>query len=724
MSSYDRSLLQIFTTEQADHIRRMRAALDELLGRTEGDRAPLFEELLRRAHTLKGAARSVGLEPTELLVHRMEDKLVQLQRSGAVLEPEAYRGFKTALDAAEDILAAALAATPLPDVAHALQAMEEDAAIPVPAGIAVGRSSGVPLNEPMDFVRVRASSLDELIRASSELLMSVTGNPDADRARAHAARLGAIEREWTRLRKRAEPYLQKTKADPEGSAAAQCFYYIDAQLNGLRREANSTAEEIHATARQLQLQAQTLSHNAAQIRMTPAETVFGGFGAMVRDLAQQEGKRVEFSAEGLDVEADRLVLQALKDPVMHLLRNAVSHGIEPESDRLARSKPASGSIRLRIAVQGDRLKIDVQDDGRGLNRQGIADEARRRGLTEALEAEAEGPRLSEVIFQPGFSTAGAVTGISGRGMGLPAAREAVRKLHGEIGIQPAPRAGVVASLSTPLSIASQHVLLVRAGGQKFGLATAHLEKLYRISAAELKTVQGRENAVLDGRAVPLYDLNSLLGSPASGRASDPWLDICLVVAEGQRMALAVDEFIEQQDSIIKESGLPASIAGATSGAIPLEDGTVAVMLDVAALVERAKTEPAELLPAARPAAAQATKILVVDDSITSRSLERTILEANGYRVQLAVDGLEALERLRTDLPDLVITDVAMPRLNGFQLLERMKNDEALKNIPVILITSLESREDQERGLSLGADAYIVKRKFDQRELLSVIRQIL
>jgi two-component system chemotaxis sensor kinase CheA len=163
----------------------------------------------------------------------------------------------------------------------------------------------------------------------------------------------------------------------------------------------------------------------------------------------------------------------------------------------------------------------------------------------------------------------------------------------------------------------------------------------------------------------------------------------------------------------------------TSGAIPLEDGTVAVMLDADAIFEKAKSGAGASVPAAaRPAAAKTSKILVVDDSITSRSLERTILEANGYQVELAVDGLEALERLQTDHPDLVITDVAMPRLTGFQLLERMKNDELLKAIPVILITSLESREDQERGLSLGAGAYIVKRKFDQRELLRVIRQIL
>lgn len=725
MSLYDRSLLQIFATEQGDHIARMRALLDELARSAAGNRSHLFEELLRRAHTLKGAARSVGLEPTELLAHRMEDKIVELHRSGAPLESTMHGGFRAALDAAEDILAAAIGSATLPDISAALRAMGEGTAAAPADG--EGRERNVPeraAESATDFVRVRAGSLDELIRASSELLMSVKASSDGERIREHASRLEAADQEWARLRKRAETFL-KAKGDPGTAAVTECFHYITAELNGLRREAHSAVDQIHATARRLQLQAHTLSRDALQIRMTPAETVFGGFGAMVRDLAQREGKHVEFSAEGLEVEADRLVLQALKDPVMHLLRNAVSHGVEPEAARLSRGKPAAGVIRLRIAVRGDRLRIDVEDDGQGLDRQAIAGEARRRGIRGALETDEENWRLEELIFQPGFSTAGAVTGISGRGMGLSAAREAVRKLHGEIRFRQPEGSGLIASLSAPLSIASQHVLLVSAGTQKFGLATAHIERLHRVPVTELRMFQGRKSVVLEEEPVPVAHLTSLL-ELGDGVAADSWLDIALLAVEGRRIALVVDAFVDQRDSIIRESGLPSSHAGMTAGAIPLEDGTVAAMLDATALWEKAKSAgAAAAVPAAeRAVATKRAKILVVDDSITSRSLERTILEANGYQVELAVDGLEALERLQTDIPDLVITDVAMPRLTGFQLLERIKNDDALKNIPVILITSLESREDQERGLSLGADAYIVKRKFDQRELLSVIRQIL
>jgi two-component system chemotaxis sensor kinase CheA len=344
--------------------------------------------------------------------------------------------------------------------------------------------------------------------------------------------------------------------------------------------------------------------------------------------------------------------------------------------------------------------------------------------------------LARLILTPGFSTARVITKLSGRGMGLSVVQRAVNQLQGEIGIRPGANAGTSISISVPLSISTQHVLLMEAEGHTFGLPSAFIDGLYRVRRPDLRSIDGRECVVVNSDPLPLARLSELLELPARAVAGNAAVDeagrdervlqVVVIVSGEERAAIIVDRLIDEREAVIKESGLPASMAGLTAGAVPLDDGGVAVMLNATELFvrfrETGKTAEGSFLPY-RPHE-NVHRILVVDDSITTRSLEKSILEAYGYEVEVAVDGLQALEAIRHNPPDLVISDVMMPRLNGFQLLEQMKNTPGMKEIPVILVTSLESREEQERGLSLGADAYIVKRKFDQRELLTIVRQIL
>jgi two-component system chemotaxis sensor kinase CheA len=277
---------------------------------------------------------------------------------------------------------------------------------------------------------------------------------------------------------------------------------------------------------------------------------------------------------------------------------------------------------------------------------------------------------------------------------------------------------------------------MEASGHTFGLPSAFIDRLCRVRRPDLRSIEGRECVIVDSDPVPLAKLSELLELPAQAVAEHAIADeagrdkqvlqVVVIVSGEERAAIIVDRLIDEREAVIKESGLPASMAGLTAGAIPLDDGGVAVMLNATELFVRfrdGETTPAPSFLPEEPRQ-NVQRILVVDDSITTRSLEKSILEAYGYGVEVAVDGLQALEAIRHNPPDLVISDVMMPRLNGFQLLEQMKNTPEMKEIPVILVTSLESREEQEKGLSLGADAYIVKRKFDQRELLTIVRQIL
>ena len=332
--------------------------------------------------------------------------------------------------------------------------------------------------------------MDDLLRASSELLVGPAGN--AGRAAAHATRLEDTAKEWQRLRRACAYSARDLEKLPEFQPIAACLSFIDSRLTDLGREARVVEADLENGARAQRQRAGRVYQDACRIRMTPADVVFGPFGPMVRNLAQQEGKVVEFYGEGLATNADLVVLQGLKDAVMHLLRNAVSHGIETAEERVRRGKTPAGEIRLRVGSRGDRIWVAIEDDGRGLNYAGIAREARTRGLMEDGENMAGAEEIARLVFQAGLSTSPSVTGLSGRGIGLSIAQRAVQRLHGEISVKPRAGGGTSFVLSVPISISAQHVLLVAAGGHTFGIATAFVESLVRIKPAEVRIMHGRE----------------------------------------------------------------------------------------------------------------------------------------------------------------------------------------------------------------------------------------
>jgi two-component system chemotaxis sensor kinase CheA len=447
----------------------------------------------------------------------------------------------------------------------------------------------------------------------------------------------------------------------------------------------------------------------------------------VRDLAREESKQIEFRATSTGVHVDRRVLDLLKDPLMHLLRNAVSHGIEARQERASRGKPPEALVTLRVGTDGQRLMIIIEDDGRGVDLARVAEVAVQQRILSEQEAASRSPQeLARILFQPGFSTARSVTTLSGRGMGLSVVYETVRRLQGEVDIGPATIGGTFVHLSVPLSISTQRLLLVTCGGQTLAIPTHAISRLYRMRRDSVLTVEGKPAITVDRQTVLLFNLQHLLSIESSSTSTAP--DVLLVMvlhSQNRRIAIAVDAFLEECDAVIQDLGPAAARDGTISSGILLEDGAIAFVLNPMELLETSahQVSPSVLMHS-EPAQKQAAAILVVDDSMTTRTLERCILEAQGYRVRVAVDGIEALARLQAEKADLVISDVQMPRMDGFELLEAMKKDPNLKGIPVIVVTSLECQEDQERGLALGADAYIVKQKFDQAELLATIRQIL
>ncbi len=736
MKPYDRTLLDIFSAEQTEHVGRIRAILKTLASARPEQRTEAFDEVLRRAHTLKGAARAVGLETTERVAHVLETLIGRVRDGELSLDNRTDSVIRRGLETIEDVLSAALAGRAEPPAAGFLEAAESgsgglpDMSPSAPAPAPIPGSPTMPA-VGVDFVRVNAARIDELIRSASQLVTTSHAQAAVEaRTAAYLRNAGDTLAQYLRLRRQSSSYVREHRDDPHFAPVRECLEYVDEQLRTLTANAHDADVAERHRSWAMRREIADLYQNAIRVRMIPAESVFGAFGAMVREIARDEGKDVDFRVEGLDAQADRLVLQALKDPVMHLLRNAVFHGIELPPDRIRAGKPGRGTIRLAIDSEGDRLNVVVEDDGRGLDLGSIAAQAVKRGLLPESEAEAITPaEAAKLILRPGFSTSDVATSISGRGMGLSIVQHAASQLQGEVHVYPRSR-GLGIRISAALSISMQQVLLVAVAGRTFALPARSVQRLLRIRAAEPQFVENREVVLLDSKPVPLLRLSVLLGIQESEKPSanepSPFLTVVVMSSAHQTVGLVVDSLADSREAVIKDLGLNAELCGMGAGGVPLENGSVAILLNPAALcgrLEQLGNQPSSPKAPEQPAK-KAPRILVVDDSITTRSLEKSILEAHGYRVRLAVDGVDALEQLSTEPVELVITDIAMPRMDGLQLLEQLKKRKDTEHVPVIIVTSLESREDQQRGLSLGADAYIVKRKFDQQELLRTVRQIL
>jgi two-component system, chemotaxis family, sensor kinase CheA len=735
-------LAAIFQGEHAEHLEHIRSilALFEAMspenavdakGRTE------LDEAFRRAHSLKGAARAVDLDAVEGLASGLETLFSRVREGTLPLDRQMTRVIHQALDASEECVGAfrenrapdePVAARRAMDGLLGIKSPEAAAWPPAPgnespketAEAAPAPPAGL---QPAEMVRLPAENLDRLVRSTGQILTeslrqeSVTGELDALNGQ-----IGEMEAECVRFRKASAAFRWRLANQPEYASVTRHVAFIEQKVRSLAAQSRKVRRRQQRSAWNAKRSAEQLQRDLWTARMAPAEDLLEGFRKMVRDLARDQMKQIDFRTSGSSVRADRIILQALKDPVMHLLRNAVSHGIETPQERASKGKSPAGSLTLRLDSQRGRLIVEVEDDGRGVDMKRVANV-----LSQAEPGVHSPEELAQAIFRPGFSTSTTVNDLSGRGMGLSVVYETVHRLQGDVNLRVKTSPGASFLLSVPLSVSTSHLLLLNAAGQTFGIPTHGIERLHSIRLEHVETLEGKPMVNLDGQLVPLYGLAHLLRiADASPTLPGNVLPVMVLKGGGRRFAVWVDEFLTERDALIQELGMPVPTTGNISGGALLREGTVFVVLNPAGLVGSCMPSAAAPLPqiARRETEKKSPGILVVDDSITSRSLERSILEAHGYRVRVAVDGLEALEMLRVELADLIITDVQMPRMDGFALVEALKADSLLCRIPVIIVSSLERPEDQERGLLLGADAYVVKRKFDQTELLNAIRQMI
>jgi len=464
--------------------------------------------------------------------------------------------------------------------------------------------------------------------------------------------------------------------------------------------------------------------------MLPFSSLLEIFPRFVRNLSREQGKEVDWIVQGGEIEMDRRILEEMKGPLIHLIRNCIDHGIEEPEERRRKKKSPRGTVTVAIAQRnGSKVEILVSDDGAGIDLAKV----RAAAVKLSLLAPQEAAKLSDeqvlsFIFQSGVSTSPIITDISGRGLGLAIVQEKVEKLGGFVSLETVPHVGTRFRIVLPLTVATFRGILVRVAEHTFVLPTTNLEWVLRVSREEIKTVENRETIQFQGRAVSLVRLDNALDLSPKTPAGNPADKLPLVIlrAAEKCMAFLVDEILNEQEILVKSLGKQLSRVRNIAGAAVLGTGKVVPILNIPDLMKSA----ARVVPAAKivavPAGAPAKRksLLVVEDSITARMLLKNILESAGYNVTTAIDGVDAFTLLKSEECDLVVSDVDMPRMNGFDLTAKIRADTKLSELPVVLVTALESREDRERGIDVGANAYIVKSSFDQSNLLDVILRLI
>jgi two-component system chemotaxis sensor kinase CheA len=709
-------LRAIFGEEAREHLAQIDVGLVALEQAGAGQRDALVERLLKVLHTLKGAARTVDELELERLCHALEGMLAAARGAGAgvtaehfdllhraaaaarqVVDAPALRSRKVAgmlaaqVDAAAGELPAqgAAPAPPEPPVA-------DEPPAPVPA---VPEEADAPVNEAEpnradERIRVDGRCVDS-IRAHAEALL-----PVELKVRHHVGELRALVAEIALLRRDAPAAVDAEAARIELACAR------------LATGLENTGKELHGVRARL-------FEAVLETALVPAAAAFGELPALVRNLARGRDKQVRLDTLGADVDLDRRVLGVVREALIHLVTNAVDHGIEPPARRREAGKDPVGRIEIAVTQRDARtVSVRVRDDGAGIDTDAVA---RRAGVDAAELAQMSEQQRLQLALRAGVSTRTEVTPVSGRGVGLAIVADRVAAGGGQLVVGTVPGAGSSFELLLPVGVASLRALVVDVDGNRYALPLAGLEAVRGAAQAAIRTVEGRETVLANGRVLPLVRLATLFGTTRPGKDAEHGVVIA-AQAGGQAFAMLVDAIVAEQDVLPKPLGPLLRRVRWFSGAAQLGDGTLAPVIALDDVANRGLAG-AGSAPAAPVAAAGPRRVLIVEDSVTSRLLLKHILEGAGYAVDAAVDGLDALSQLRTGRYDVVVSDVEMPNMDGLALTASIRATPATAELPVILVTSLQTPEQREAGLRAGADAYFTKGSFDQDRLLATVRRV-
>lgn len=769
---FRRHLLSTFRIEAGDHIKTLTSGLLELEKGLSSDKyVAVLETIYRSAHSLKGAARAVTLPDIESLCQSLETVFSAMKQKSIMLSPELFDALHAAVGVIDSLLSSpeAEGVTRLSEIIqkiNRLQRKEQGVILKKedlvsPAGktgqtpFSKGKSTEDEVRKPLaeksaavlteqaekaepgqflqsltETIRIAVPKLNALLLEAEELL-----SPKQAARQCAAEFLGLRTMISSYRQERAKIKTEMRLKSRETDKLAEFIDWTDMYMKTLEARLASMAKETENNSRSLGRLVDDIIGNTKKALQRPFSVILDVLPKMVRDLAKDTGKEIELVLKGVEVEIDNRILEEMKDPLIHLVRNSIDHGLEKPDERAANKKQRKGTIVLAVSQESDgKVNLVVSDDGKGLDLDKIKKAAVREGLISEEDAFTEQDAVS-MIFHSGISTSPIITDISGRGLGLAIVQEKVDKLGGSVSVENRPLEGTLFRLVLPSSIATFRGLVITIAEQVFVLPLSRVERVTRVRKEDILTVENRETINLGGKTLSFVWMEDVLGSSrragrqAKEEVKDDFINVVVMATAGKCIAFGIDEVVSEQEVLVRSLGRQLSRVRNIAGATILGTGRVVPILNTVDLNISAikaagspaitgKMEETGMEPAKRK------HILVVEDSITSRMLLRNILEAAGYYVKTAVDGIDGFTALRTGDFDLVVSDVEMPRMNGFELTATIRSDRKFTDLPVVLVTALDSRSDRERGIDAGANAYIVKSSFDQSNLLDAVKRLL
>jgi chemotaxis protein histidine kinase CheA/ActR/RegA family two-component response regulator len=719
--------------------------LEECKERLEGlaerlvelERTPEDEELVRAIfrdlHTLKGSSAFVGLTRMTRLAHAAEDLVGLLRDKKRSADRNVIDGLLAALDSLTAIVDRASKRAPIDvDVTAVLARLRGEPSAPgtmLPAAARGGggdrRTDAPPMGAMAQAAQAARAHTLRIDFEKLDVLMNLVGELVIAKGRLAVGMggLGSVGREIDEQRRHASA----TRGAPGAQALRTRTVRSEdlaTELGRIQRAFSLLASDLDAASRDLDFVSGELRDQVMKLRMVPIGRTFSKYHRTVREIAHKLGKEVRLEIEGSETELDKVLVEQLDDPLLHLVRNAIDHGIEDPETRAAKGKDREGTLRLSAGHRGNQIIIRVADDGGGIDVVKVRAKAVEKGLLEANEAAAmEDAQVFDLIFRPGFSTAGRVSDLSGRGVGMDVVRDSIGKLKGTVGVASEVGHGTAFEIRLPLTLAIVQVLLARVAGETLAIPLDLVERTVSAPADAIRLAANREVLHDAGQEIPLVRLDHVLDLGDAAGALHHETPVALVDVAGQRYGLACDGFLGRQEIVIKSLGSLLSRVPGAAGATLIGERCV-LILDVPAIVAMAVTgrgESRSTAAAARAHDASAPRILVVEDSDVIRETLRRVLERAGMHVTTARDGAEGLALAEKERFDLVSTDVVMPRLDGYELTRRLRKLPAYRDVPILMVTSKEERIDRIRGFDAGVDAYLTK-PADATELLRAVRE--
>lgn len=729
-AEFYRSLRSTFSIEAHEHMRSISLSLIELETVEESQkRKAIIETIYREFHSLKGAARAVDISEIETICHMLESIFADIKKEILVVSIEMFDIFNRALDVIEEVLSldidescdisdlmqelTKIKANNLMENIESCQTKESFINNEVLAKVEIEEKEevinkaeleNIPVkpsfqDNGMEHIRVSKNKLDSLLLQGEEMLYAKLS-------------IKQRENEIRELKAFLEDWKQKNNYD---------------NVQDLDKKIDSLLISIMNDGQVVETMLNRFIDDVKELMLMPFSSIIDIFPKMVRNISRKLEKDIDFIYSGIELEIDRRILEELKDPLIHIIRNSVDHGIESPEERKNSNKDIKGTISFDISQIGsNHVQIKIIDDGAGIDIEQLKNKAVENNILSKSEIDSLNDKDAQMlIFKSGMSTKDIITDLSGRGLGLAIVREKIEKLEGSIHVTSEKNKGTIFEILLPITISTNRGILIKVLKQDFVVPTSKVEKVIKVDKDLIKTIENRATITLDGHIVPIVRLQDILQLEGNSEFEEEKFITLLIVNElEKKIAFSVDEIIIEQEVLVKQFNKQLTKVRNISGATILGTGEVVPILEVQDLIKSSLNMSMSTVDIFKDDEVSKKSILVVEDSITSRTLLKNVLENNGYTVKTSVDGLEGLKAIKAEKFDLIISDVEMPKMNGFDLTSKLRNDKETAEIPVVLVTSLDSKEDKERGIEVGANAYIVKSNFQQNNLIEVIKKLI